>query len=189
VFVDLDTQLADPASERGRHPLPGRERFTAEMQAAGVSGERPVVVYDAATSMAAARAWWLLRYFGHPDVRVLDGGLAAWIAAGHPLVSGAELAPRGDFGASPGGMPVVSADRVAQVAAEGVLIDARARERYLGISEPVDPVAGHIPGAVNRPTSENVDPDGRFLAALYRGSWSEWIADPRRPVAASRPAS
>lgn len=226
VFVDLDRQLADPPSERGRHPLPGAERFTAEMQGAGVSDQRPVVVYDAATSMSAARAWWLLRYFGHPDVRVLDGGIAAWTAAGHPVMSGIESAPPGDFVAAPSGMRVVSVGQVQDVAARGVLIDGRARERYLGVSEPIDPVAGHIPGARNRPTSENVDTDGRFLppgvlrdafrrlgvaedapivaycgsgvtaahevlalehagyrAALYPGSWSEWISDPRRPVA------
>jgi thiosulfate/3-mercaptopyruvate sulfurtransferase len=162
-FVDLDTQLADPPSKRGRHPLPGAEWFTDAMQLAGVSGSRLVVVYDADTSMAAARAWWLLRYFGHPAVAVLDGGLAAWVATGHPLKAGIEMARPGDFVASPGGMPVVAADQAAEIATAGVLLDARARERYLGVAEPVDPVAGHIPGARNRPTSDNVDPHGRFL--------------------------
>jgi thiosulfate/3-mercaptopyruvate sulfurtransferase len=232
VFVDLDTQLADPPSERGRHPLPSAARFGAEMRSAGVSGARPVVVYDAATSMSAARGWWLLRYFGHADVRVLDGGIAAWTAAGHPVTGGVESAPPGEFVASPGGMPVVSADQVGDLATGGVVIDARARERYLGLSEPIDPVAGHIPGARTRPTSENVDGEGRFLepgvlrdafrrlgvsdgtpvaaycgsgvtaahevlalehagyrAALYPGSWSEWIRDPRRPVANDASAS
>jgi thiosulfate/3-mercaptopyruvate sulfurtransferase len=225
-FVHLDTQLADPPSERGRHPLPSAHAFTHAMRVAGVCASRPVVVYDGDTSMAAARAWWLLRYFGHPNVAVLDGGLAAWVAADHPLKAGTDSAPLGDFVASPGGMPVITADQAAAIGTAGVLIDARASERYLGLAEPVDPVAGHIPGALNRPTSDNVDSLGRFLeparlrtafeqlgvrddvelaaycgsgvsathevlaleragfrAALYPGSWSEWITDPRRPVA------
>lgn len=226
-FIDLDRQLSDPPSQRGRHPLPGAERFTAAMQAAGVSPGRPVVVYDAATSMAAARPWWLLRYFGHPQVAVLDGGLAAWVSAGHPLSTDEPTGPlRGDFVARPGSMPVLMGDEATAVAANGVLIDARAGERFRGEVEPIDPVAGHIPGARNRPTAENVDEGGRFLepaalraafeklgvtdgapvaaycgsgvaaahevlalelagygAALYPGSWSEWVADPQRPVA------
>ena len=225
-FVDLDRQLSDPPSSRGRHPLPSAERFGAEMQALGVSAARPVVVYDAGNSMAAARGWWLLRYFGHPRVAVLDGGLAAWSDAGHPLDAGAQTHVVGDFVARPGSMPIAGADDAAAVAAAGILLDARAEERFQGLVEPVDPVAGHIPGARNRPTTENVDADGRFLhsgrlraafeqlgvrddlpvatycgsgitaahellalelagfpAALYPGSWSEWITDPARPVA------
>jgi len=226
VFVDLDRQLSDPPSQRGRHPLPGAERFGAEMRALGVSSRRRVVVYDAATSMAAARAWWLLRYFGHPEVAVLDGGLAAWVAAGRELQGGDVTPEPGDFVAREGGMAVAGAEEAAGIAARGLLIDARAPERFSGALEPIDPVAGHIPGACNRPTAENLDGAGRFLppevlreafarlgarggapvaaycgsgvtaahevlalelagcpAALYPGSWSEWIADPRRPVA------
>jgi thiosulfate/3-mercaptopyruvate sulfurtransferase len=135
------------------------------MQACGVSATRPVIVYDAATSMAAARAWWLLRYYGHPEVAVLDGGLAAWIAGGGAL-DGGEVSPtRGDFVARPGSMPVIDAERAAQLAAEGILLDARAQERFAGLVEPVDPVGGHIPGARSRPTSENLDLEGRFLSA------------------------
>lgn len=162
-FVDLDRQLADPPSDRGRHPLPSRERFTAEMRRVGVSPTRPVVVYDAANSTAAARAWWLLRYFGHPRVAVLDGGLAAWTAAGGPLESGEGPREQGDFVARPGAMPTVDAFEVAEVANDGVLLDARASDRFRGLVEPIDPVAGHIPGARNRPTTENVDSSGRFL--------------------------
>jgi thiosulfate/3-mercaptopyruvate sulfurtransferase len=165
VFVDLDRQLADPPSERGRHPLPSPERFGEEMRAAGVSASREVFVYDAANSTAAARAWWLLRYFGHRQVAVLDGGLAAWVAAGNPLESG-ELAPEpGDFTPHAGGMAVVGAEQAAQVAVDGILLDARVPERFSGLLEPVDPIAGHIPGARNRPATENVDPTGRFLDA------------------------
>jgi thiosulfate/3-mercaptopyruvate sulfurtransferase len=228
-YVDLETELAGPPGPGGRHPLPTPAVFGAAMRAVGVSAARPVVVYDAATSMAAARAWWLLRYFDHRDVTVLDGGLEAWIAAGGPLETGMAAPPQpGDFVPRAGGMPVLDADAAAQLARDGVLLDARAPERYRGETEPVDPVAGHIPGARNRPTTENVQRDGRFRrsqdlraefvrlgivkgvpvgaycgsgvnaahevlalelsgfdAALYPGSWSEWIVDPDRPVATS----
>ena len=226
VFVDLDTELAGPPGPGGRHPLPKADAFTASMRAAGVSAGRAVVVYDAATSMAAARAWWLLRYFGHPEVSVLDGGLAAWVAAGHPISTESPAVEPGDFEASPGAMPVLDSAGAAAIARRGVLLDARAAERFRGEQETVDPVAGHIPGARNLPTSDNVGADGRFRkplvlrdafkragvgegvevgaycgsgvaaahevlaldlagfqAALYPGSWSEWITDPDRPVA------
>jgi thiosulfate/3-mercaptopyruvate sulfurtransferase len=222
-FVALDTALAAPAGDGGRHPLPDTETFERAMQLAGVSDRRPVVVYDAANATAAARAWWLLRYHGHPDVRVLDGGLAGWRG---PLERGEARVTPGDFMARPGAMPVLDAEGAAELARTGVLLDARAGERFRGETEPVDPVAGHIPGAVNRPTTENVLPDGRFAApdtlrqafelvgvrgdaqvgaycgsgvtaahevlaleragvraALYPGSWSEWIRDPDRPIA------
>jgi thiosulfate/3-mercaptopyruvate sulfurtransferase len=226
VFVDLDSDLAAPAGRGGRHPLPDLGAFEAAMRSAGVRGDRPVVAYDAATSMAAARAWWLLRYFRHPDVAVLDGGLAAWVAAGHPVSTEAAVAGPGDFVARPGGMPLLDAAGAASVAERGVLVDARAPERFRGEQEPIDPIAGHIPGARNVPTTGSVDEDGQFLgraalrdaftaagvregvevgaycgsgvtaahevlalelagfpAALYAGSWSEWITDPTRPVA------
>jgi len=162
VFVDLDTGLAAPPGVGGRHPLPAIDDFAAAMRAAGVSGSRAVVVYDAGNSIAAARAWWLLRYFGHRDVAVLDGGLAAWTAAGLPVSSEPVSAPPGDFVARPGGMPLLDADGAAALARSGVLIDARMPERFRGENEPIDPVAGHIPGAVNVPAPALVGPDGRF---------------------------
>ncbi|MFE3454655.1 sulfurtransferase [Nonomuraea sp. NPDC059194] len=162
VFCDLDADLAAPANGGGRHPLPSAEAFTAAMRRLGVSGSRPVVVYDEANSMAAARAWWTLRYFGHEDVRVLDGGFRAWTEAGLP-VSKDEPSVTGDFTARPGGMPMLTAEQAAELAGTGVLVDARAAERYRGEVEPIDPVAGHIPGAVSAPTDQNVGPDGRFL--------------------------
>ncbi len=226
VFVDLDTELASPPGSGGRHPLPGADDFAANMRGAGVCNGRAVVVYDAATSMAAARAWWLLRCFGHSQATVLDGGLAAWVDAGYPLETETPAVEPGDFVARPGGMPVIDAHGAAELARSGVLLDARAPERFRGEDEPIDPVAGHIPGARNLPSSQNVDASGRFLdrealrarferagvregvtvgaycgsgvtaahevlalelagyrAALYPGSWSEWIADPGRPVA------
>ena len=234
-FVDLDTELAGPVGPgTGRHPLPGPAEFQAAMRAAGVRDDRPVVVYDAADSTAAARAWWLLRYFGHPDVRVLDGGYAAWTAAGHPVsapvtdLTPADPAESGDFTASPGHLLSLDAAAAADLARTGVLLDARAAARYRGETEPIDPVAGHIPGAISAPTAQNVTESGRFQpaqvlaarfaglfpaqgsftpeigvycgsgvtaahevlaltvaripAALYAGSWSEWITDPTRPV-------
>ncbi|MCW2936911.1 MAG: Rhodanese domain protein, partial [Actinomycetia bacterium] len=145
----------------------------AAMRRLGVRGDRLVVVYDHADSMAAARAWWLLRYFGHPAVRVLDGGFRAWQAAGLPVEPAAGADPGqaagaglpGDFTAEPGHLPLLDADAAAAVARHGVLLDARAGERYRGESEPVDPVAGHIPGAVSAPTAQNTAPDGTFRPA------------------------
>jgi thiosulfate/3-mercaptopyruvate sulfurtransferase len=224
VFVDLDRDLAAPPGPAGRHPLPDPAAFTDAMRAAGVSQDRPVVVYDDRDATAAARAWWLLRYFGHEHVRVLDGGYQAWLAAGLPVSKADPAGTPGDFTARPGHMPMLDAAGAASMARTGLLLDARAGERYRGEQEPIDPVAGHIPGAVSAPTAENVNPDGIFRpaaelaarfaafgagssvgaycgsgvtaahevlalalagipAALYVGSWSDWIADPARPVA------
>jgi len=168
-YVDLDQDLAAPPGAGGRHPLPEPADFEAAMRRAGVCKDRPVVVYDDWSSLAAARAWWLLRHHGHRDVRVLDGAWPAWLAARGPVQVGAVDPEPGDFTARPGAMPVVAADDVLGVP---VLIDARAPERYRGEVEPVDPVAGHIPGAVNVPTTTNLRADGTFrpageLRALY----------------------
>jgi thiosulfate/3-mercaptopyruvate sulfurtransferase len=162
-FVDLDTALAGPPGSGGRHPLPAADAFGSAMQAAGVSGDRPVVVYDRGSSMAAARAWWLLRYFGHPRVFVLDGGFSGWLAAGHAIERGAVAVEAGDFVPRAGGMPLLDASGAARVAGTGVLLDARAVERYVGAREPVDAVAGHIPGAVNVPGSELLRLEGGLL--------------------------
>jgi rhodanese-related sulfurtransferase len=161
------------------------------MRRAGVSEGRPVVAYDDGDSIAAARAWWTLRYFGHDQVRVLDGGFSAWVAAGLPVTAGgpataggpvtadgpARPAPAGgDFTAVPGGMPVLDADGAAELARSGVLLDVRAAERYRGETEPIDPVAGHIPGALSAPVTGSMTADGRFrspaeLARPVRRSW------------------
>src|SRR5205085_1979012 len=114
-----------------------------------------VIVYDAATSMSAARAWWVLRYYGHTSVSVLDGGFAAWVAAGYPVEAGPVAPVQRDFSARPGGLPLLEASDAAQLALDGVLLDARTAERFRGESEPIDPVAGHIPGARNHPSTEN----------------------------------
>ncbi|SCD62506.1 thiosulfate/3-mercaptopyruvate sulfurtransferase [Streptomyces sp. AmelKG-A3] len=162
VFVDLDAELAGPPGAGGRHPLPDPEAFGAVMRRAGVSRDVPVVVYDGGQGWAAARAWWLLRWAGHPGVRVLDGGLAAWTG---DLSTKAPEPDEGDFRPEPGGLPLLDADGAAALADSGLLLDARAAERYRGDVEPIDRVGGHIPGAVSAPTTGNVTEDGRFLPA------------------------
>ena len=184
VFADLDADLAGPPGAAGRHPLPAAADFEAVMRRAGVRPGRPVVAYDDGDSTVAARAWWLLRYFGHDQARVLDGGLRAWAAAGLPVEAGsrqphaagpaagaagpdagAGLGSRERaFAARPGRLPVLDHTGAAALARSGVLLDARAAVRYRGESEPVDPVAGHIPGAVSAPTSANVTADGLLLS-------------------------
>ncbi|MCX4673747.1 sulfurtransferase [Streptomyces sp. NBC_01433] len=162
VFVDLDAELAGPAGSHGRHPLPDPEAFGAAMRRAGVSRGTPVVVYDGGQGWAAARAWWLLRWTGHRDVRVLDGGLAAWTGE---LSTGIPAPAEGDFRPEPGALETLDADGAAAFARSGLLLDARAAERYRGDVEPIDRVGGHVPGAVSAPTSENVGEDGRYLPA------------------------
>jgi thiosulfate/3-mercaptopyruvate sulfurtransferase len=165
-YVDLDTELAGPHdAEQGRHPLPDPDVFAATATGWGVGPATSVVAADAGPGLSAARLWWLLRWIGHDDVRVLDGGLAAWRAAGGAVEAGP------DGPATPSAVPLVArlgAMRTVTAAellqgVPGVVVDARAAERYRGEVEPVDPVAGHIPGAVNVPTAGNVGPDGTFL--------------------------
>lgn len=228
VYVDLETELADPPDPAlGRHPLPSVQRLQAAARRWGITGERPVVAYDDTGGLAAARAWWLLRWGGLPDVRLLDGGLAAWQRAGGALETGDVVPTPGDVVLTGEAMPVVDADAAAALPGQGgVLLDARAAERYRGEVEPVDPRAGHVPGATSAPTTANLSGDGTFLpvtelaarfaefgarpgesvavycgsgvtaahevaalavagvdAALWPGSWSQWSADPDRPVA------
>jgi thiosulfate/3-mercaptopyruvate sulfurtransferase len=167
VFVDLETELADPPSAaEGRHPLPSVQRLQSAARRWGIRNGDPVVAYDATGGLAAARAWWLLRWGGMTDVRLLDGGLDAWVAAGGPLESGDVVPAPGDVTLHGGGMPVLSIDEAAALPASGgLLLDARAGERYRGEVEPVDPRAGHVPGAVSAPTTENLTADGTFRAA------------------------
>lgn len=166
VYVSLDSELAGHgAPTDGRHPLPAIEDLEASTRRWGINDGDTVVVYDDLKNMSSARAWWLLRHAGIADVRLLDGALRAWTGAGHPLEAGeADVVP-GTVTLSYGQLRTVSLDEVAGVPVAGVLLDARAGERFRGDSEPVDPRAGHIPGALNTPTSENVDASGRFLPA------------------------
>lgn len=256
VFVDLDAELAGPPGPEGRHPLPDADRLQEVLRAAGISAGSRVVAYDDGNGLAAVRAWWILRWAGLPaaQVAVLDGGFAAWQAAGHPVSAEVPEPAAGDLVVVPGSMPTVDADEAGRVGREGVLVDARAAVRYRGETEPIDPVAGHVPGAHNVPVLEFAGPDGRWLPPeqlaerfagvdvaadlpadptadhradrpsgsvdgaasrpvaaycgsgitaaalvlaaeqaglrpaerplpLYPGSWSNWIADPERPVA------
>ncbi|MGY1707566.1 sulfurtransferase [Geodermatophilus sp. SYSU D00697] len=187
VLVDLDTELADPSSSAvGRHPLPSLQRLQAAARRWGVRAGDPVVAYDDSGGLAAARAWWLLRWGGLADVRLLDGGLAAWRRAGGPLETGDVVPEPGDVTLTPGGMPVLTIDEAAALPrAGGLLLDARAGERYRGETEPVDPVAGHVPGAVSAPTAENLAEDGTFLpAAVLEERFGRLGATPGRPVGA-----
>lgn len=167
VYVDLDTELAGHGEpQEGRHPLPAAADFQAAARRWGLNAGDTVVVYDNWNSLAACRAWWLLRYMGAADVRVLDGALPAWTAAGHSLTEGTDdmtNATSGSISLSAGHEPVLNADDAASLPHSGVLLDARAGERYRGETEPIDPRAGHIPGAISAPTSGNLDDAGHFL--------------------------
>ena len=180
VFVDLETELADPPSPAaGRHPLPSLEALQASAREWGINDGDAVVVYDATGGMAAARAWWLLRWGGQADVRILDGGLPAWIGAGNPTGAGVQGLPAvGNVTLEGNGMPTIDADGAQSW--QGVLLDARGGERYRGEVEPVDPKAGHIPGARSAPTTQNIDGSGRFKS---EAALRERFADIDGPVA------
>lgn len=227
VFLDLDVDLCGAPGPAGRHPLPDPDDLQRVLRAAGVGRDRPVVVYDGGDGLAASRGWWTLRWAGHRDVRVLDGGYPAWVAAGLPVTTEVPEPESGDITVRSGALPVLDAAGAAELAGGGVLIDVRTAARYRGETEPIDPIAGHVPGAVNLPIGELLDAGQRFHdpaelrsrfatvgvdssvpvgaycgsgvtaaqgvlalhragrtdAALYVGSWSEWTADPGRPVA------
>ena len=180
VYVDLDTELAGPvATGTGRHPLPDVAELQAHARRWGITRRGGVVVYDNGGGLAAARAWWLLRWAGVPGVRILDGGLGGWISAGYQQATGtAQPRTAGDIGLRPGQLPTLTADEAAELARAGTLLDARAAERYRGEVEPIDPRAGHIPGAVSAPTTANLDGDRFHGTAELR----ERFAGLRGPV-------
>jgi thiosulfate/3-mercaptopyruvate sulfurtransferase len=166
VYVDLDTELAaHGAPTDGRHPLPSVEALQDAARRWGVSPGTAVVAYDGGGNLAAARAWWLLRWGGVADVRLLDGALPAWVAAGGELATDDVTPERGSVELTAGALPTLDVDAVASFAETGVLLDARAPERFRGETEPIDPKAGHVPGATSAPTGANLDADGRFLPA------------------------
>ena len=165
-FLDLETGLSGaPAADGrgGRHPMPRLADAQAAFRSVGVSDVRPVVVYDGANSVAAARAWWLLEYYGKDDVRVLNGGYQAWVSAGLPTETDSPEIEPGDIVLTPGGRRLVDADGIEHYLDRHQVIDARPADRFRGENEVIDPVAGHIPGALSIPAVKNVDASGRFL--------------------------
>jgi thiosulfate/3-mercaptopyruvate sulfurtransferase len=230
-FAHSDTDLAGPKTGRtGRHPLPDPAVFMAWLGRNGVDARRQVVAYDHAGGASATRLWWMLRHWlGHERAAVLDGGWEAWVRAGGPVTAELPRIAAASFSGAPRPAWVdVDYVRAHLNHPDVTLIDARSPERYRGETEPIDPVAGHIPGARNRLYKENLDASGRFKPAaalraaftalldgkrpdqivhqcgsgvsachnilamevagltgsrLYPGSWSEWCADPSRPVA------
>lgn len=182
LHADLDADLSDKSHppSAGRHPLPSREAFAATLRRLGVNPGTQVVVLDRAGIMFSGRLWWMLKWCGHEAVAVLDGGLAAWQAVGGAVESGpARSVPAGHFELRPAAATVLdTADVQALLGQPGrTLVDARAAARFRGETEPLDPVAGHIPGALNRPFSDNLLPDGRFKPAeVLRDEFTRLLA-------------
>lgn len=233
--ADLDrhlcAQAGAPAVCAGRHPLPTREAFAQWLGRVGLTRDMQVVVYDRQGVNYCGRLWWMLKWVGHEAVAVLDGGLQAWIAANGATETGpGPTRSSSNYALAPALVALVATDEVAKRLGRPsqTIVDARAKPRYLGEVEPIDPVAGHLPGALNRPFADNLGSDGCFKpaeqlrrefvsllagrdpatvvhhcgsgvssvpnviamevaglgrTALYPGSWSEWCADPARPVA------
>jgi len=227
-YASLDHDLSGAKTgQNGRHPLPQRSTLAQRVGQWGITPGVQVVCSDAQGMPYAARAWWLLRWLGHDAVAVLDGGVQAWQAAGYALsTEAARVTPQAPYPTLAAAMPSIDAAELQAQLGRRPILDARAPERFRGETEPLDPVAGHIPGAANRLFKNNLQADGRFKPAadlraefaalgdtaerwvhqcgsgvtachnllamehaglkgsvLYPGSWSEWCADPRRPVA------
>src|SRR5690606_17979004 len=182
IYADLDKDLSDlSVIGRGRHPLPSASGFAETLSRWGLTPEQPVVVYDSSDGSLAARLWWMLSLFGHQKVALLDGGIQAWVKAGGRTESGWPPDPepsqyRGRFDVRRIASTAVVAARMATQG--GALIDARAPERFRGEIEPIDRVAGHVPGALNRPYVANLRADGRFKpAAVLREEFDELLQD------------
>ena len=189
-YAHLDRDLSGPRSAlTGRHPLPAIAALSATFGHWGIDEEVQVVAYDQGAGAYAARLWWLLRWLGHPQVAVLDGGFAAWERAGLPLETAATVRAPRRFTAAPAAGLVVTTAALAQAVAAGALtrgeltvVDARSADRFAGQNETLDPVAGHIPGARNHPFSGNLDAHGRFLSAPeLRRCWADTLRE--RPAA------
>ena len=229
-FLHVDHDLSGPKNgKNGRHPLPDLDEFARKLNERGVAPGKQVVVYDDMGGNYAVRLWWMLRWLGQDKVALLDGGSPRWVKEGRPVTKDVPAPRKGAFVPRPHLGGTVDAHYVGRFAGsrDSKLVDARAAERFTGQQEAIDPVAGHVPGAVNRFWKENLDADGRFKPAarlraefeallggqepsqvvhmcgsgvtsfhnifamelagmpgsrLYPGSWSEWCADPARPV-------
>jgi thiosulfate/3-mercaptopyruvate sulfurtransferase len=175
IHADLERDLSAPVTPKsGRHPLPPVEAIAATFSRWGVSGATQVIAYDAGNSAYAARLWWMLRYLGHDAVAVLDGGFSAWVAGGHPVSDAAVTRRQAEFVPRPRPEMLCDAGGVQAALARGErLVDVRGAERFAGKVEPLDTIAGHVPGAVNLPFTQNLDGQGRFrpkaeLADLWR---------------------
>ncbi|WP_147106092.1 sulfurtransferase [Nesterenkonia populi] len=188
VFVDLDYELADPEAANnghGRHPLPVLEEFQATVQRWGVNNGDTIIVYDDLKNLSSARAWWLLRWAGFGDVRILDGSLRAWTGTGRAVADGLEMPDFGDAHITPQQMPLLEADDVVGFAQRATLLDARPADRYTGEYDPLSPRPGHIPGAISAPAVGSLDSSGRFLPPQQlRERYLRLGVDPERPVAA-----
>jgi len=229
-FAHMDRDLsAAKTGKNGRHPLPTPEACAALFGRLGIDASKQVVAYDSGGGMYAPRLWWMLRWLGHDAVAVLDGGIGKWVREGRPVSAAVPESRPATFPIRRVGRALSAAEVLAGLHDRSLrIVDARGAERFRGEVEPLDPVAGHIPGAVNRPYTQNVDADGTFRkpealraefaavvgdaapstivnvcgsgvsachnllaleiagiagTTLYPGSWSEWVADPSRPVA------
>ncbi|MBL8333319.1 MAG: sulfurtransferase [Rubrivivax sp.] len=185
--LHLDEDLSGAKTGRnGRHPLPAREAFAERLAALGVDAGRQVVVYDAAGGMYAARLWWMLRWLGHGAAAVLDGGLAAWTAAGQPLEAGDAVPParRGTLKAGASAAPLLDRDALLANLQQParLVVDARSADRFRGENETLDAVGGHIPGAVNRFFRDNLGADGRFKPAAQLRAEFQAVVGARNPA-------
>lgn len=179
-YADLNKDLSAPRTpSTGRHPLPRPDLLAARLGLLDVGNDTQVIAYDEANGSFAARTWWILRWLGHPQVAVLDGGFRAWVAAGGALQSGEATLGTQHFTARADAPAVLSSAQLAEALQDPrrLLVDARAPERYAGAVEPLDPVAGHVPGAVNHPFIDNLAADGHFLPAPeLRRRWNARLA-------------
>jgi thiosulfate/3-mercaptopyruvate sulfurtransferase len=191
LFADVETELSGARRDannvfRGRHPLPEQAVFIDLLRSWGVNDDTQVVAYDAHGGLFAARLWWMLRWVGHASVGVLDGGLAAWQAAGQPVVTdAAPVRPRGTIALRPALTATVDVNDVLRAVEHGgkTIVDARAPDRFRGENETIDPVAGHIPGAKNRFFKDNLQPQGQFKTAhQLETELSAVVGDPQEAI-------
>jgi thiosulfate/3-mercaptopyruvate sulfurtransferase len=183
-FADLDQDLSSPISEQsGRHPLPAPEQFLEAVKRWGINKHTQVVAYDQMGGALASRLWWLMRWLGHRQVAVLEGGYPAWTAQGLPTTADLPEVVPGDFQGTPDNQMWLTSEAVAQNLSSdtSALVDARDAARYRGEVEPVDPVAGHVPGAINLPFKANLDEQGRFLSAADLHARFQTVVGDRQP--------